>query len=105
MFEELAKRLEVLNPPNINFNNIFVISHDFLTEMATFIQLNPFKAELFPCSNTEMNLIQLIPTQACQIIDEQKYLLVCHNIFNQAKALRYDTGGELRKWIKELHIV
>lgn len=105
MFEELAKRLEVLNPPNINFNNIFVISHDFLTETATFIQLNPFKAELFPCSNTEMNLIQLIPTQACQIIDEQKYLLVCHNIFNQAKALRYDTGGELRKWIKELHIV
>ena len=61
-------------------------------------------SEYFPCKNDELGFIKVTPIKLYDIIDSQKYLMVCDNIFDGTQRIRYDEGNELKKWMREVHI-
>lgn len=107
MLEALSEKLQNEQILELNYANVYILSLDFLNEQALFAKISstePFHSEDFPCKNDELGFIKLTPVEFSSMDDTQKYLMVCHGIFDKTHRLRYDEGKILKSWAREVRI-
>ena len=107
MIESLSKKIAEDNKSHIKFASIYIISLNFISETAIFARISgkkPFEIEEFPCKNEELGFVKLTPIEFSSINDESEYLIICSDLFDGTIRCRYDSGIELRKWVKEINM-
>ena len=107
MLEALSQKLMKQKNSHVSFASIYIISMDFISEKAIFAKISPnapLESEQFLCKNEELGFIKLTPIEFAAMKDDNKYLMICNDIFNGIHRCRYDSGAEFRKWVKEIRM-
>ncbi|MFV0516947.1 MAG: hypothetical protein ACK5MV_06090 [Aminipila sp.] len=104
MLSSMANRLKPESYIKNDFENLYIISYDFISEIIHFFQLKPYHYCSFPCNNQDIGFVNMTTYDYANLNNKDSYLMICRNIFNNQETIRYGIGQELIEWVKEMRI-